>query len=82
MDLRDNRNVPITPGCTVAYNLSGELAAGRVESVTPSKRYGKTEDYRGEPYVTIKVRLSHRAAGFHPGHLSKVTNPHNVLVLA
>lgn len=74
----DTRNTPIRPGLNVAYNISGEVAAGRVLSIAakPNPRQW------GRPWLyTFKVELQHSAAGKGRGHVSKVTNAHNLLVL-
>ena len=71
---RDNRGTPITSGQTVAYNLSGEVALGDIIAVGESYR-----SWGIEPL--IKVRLAHSAGGHPAGHVSKVRNAKNVLVL-
>ncbi len=77
-DPRDNRGKLVEPGAKVAFNLSGQLAAGEIVSVraTPNVHaWGASHKW------TIRVRLTHQASGFWPGHVSKVTDPRNVLVL-
>lgn len=77
--MTDNRGTELRIGQRVAYNLSGELACGEITDLiegTPG-RY----DGHYEKWPMIKVKLAHRAAGFPAGHISKVRNPKNVLVL-
>lgn len=71
----DTRNTPITSGCTVAYNISGQVALGQVKRIVSTTRYGR-------PRWEFEVVLQHRAAGCAAGHFSRVTNPCNLLVLA
>lgn len=70
----DNRGAVIEMGQRVAYNLSGQVALGQVRSVGVSHRYSRVGPL-------IKVELLHDAAGQHAGHISKVTNEKNLLVL-
>ena len=71
---RDNRGTEIQTGQIVAYNISGQVALGRISEVTRSYRYSS-------PGWTIRVELLHAAAGKHSGHYSTVRNPLNLLVL-
>jgi hypothetical protein len=76
----DNLGATVEAGVTVAFNLSGQIAKGQVESVRCRDRLiiwgpGVVYDW------TIRVKLLHDAAGKPAGHVSKVTDPRNVLVL-
>ena len=71
--LFDNQGREIVPGLEVAFNISGQLARGRVVEIKPSGSYYKK--------ANIKIHLLHKAAGKREGHISTVTNPLNVLVL-
>lgn len=63
--MKDVRGIELYPGLSVAFNLSGDVAKGTIMAV-------------GKP---ILVRLDHRAAGQHPGHISKVRRERSLLVL-
>lgn len=77
-ELVDNRGERLTVGDDVAFNLSGQIAKGRI--VKMPERFGFTQwgYYRGSP---IHVRLLHDAVGMRAGHVSKITNPRNLLVI-
>lgn len=70
----DNRSTPVQEGQRVAFNLSGQVALGEVLAVVPGTRYGR-------PVHTIHVELLHEAAGMFTGHISKIRDPLNLLVL-
>jgi hypothetical protein len=70
----DTRGTEIQPGVYVAYNLSGTVARGQVVKVYKSSRYGRWD-------WAFKVRLLHKAAGHHVGHVSTVNNSYSMLVL-
>lgn len=75
----DMRGFVITPGAPVAYNLSGTVAKGVVES---AEAYEVPGPWSGSYLkAAIKVRLEHEANGFQRGHVSTIRHPHNVLVL-
>jgi hypothetical protein len=76
-EYRDNRGALLEPGVTVAYNLSGEVAVGRLLDV---RLTGKT-GFRGAPLAVFRVELAHAAAGQAAGHVSKVKDHHNLLVI-
>lgn len=71
---KDNRGTPLQIGCHVAYNLSGQIAKGKITDIKTVFRYGK-------PRPEIKVSLLHRAAGHPPGITSTITSPKNLLIL-
>lgn len=79
MIMIDNRGTELRVGQPVAYNLSGEVAKGQIESLD-----------EGQPYWPgslvfkrkIKVRLLHKAAGHSAGHISTLTCERNLLVLS
>lgn len=77
----DNRFTKLELGQTVVYNISGEVAKGRIvklaEPVDTETKFGR----RRLAKPVIHVELFHHAAGKTPGHISKVTNETNVLVL-
>lgn len=66
----DNRGTELQVGQYVAYNISGQVAKGRIVSLR--------ESYQRQD---IRIKLLHRAAGMYPDHISKVTNDRAVLVL-
>ena len=78
--MRDNRGTELAVGQLVAYNLSGQIAKGRILSCGRERREraGGGWTYNKD---TIKVELLHRAAGMWPGHVSTVRSSVNVLVL-
>lgn len=63
--LFDVRGTPIRVGCTVAYNISGDVALGEVVKATPP----------------FHIMLKHPAAGQPAGHISKVRRTGSLLVL-
>jgi hypothetical protein len=71
--MKDNRGTEITPGVTVVYNICGQVAKGVVLKVHP----------RATGYTATKVEvvLCHNAAGYRKGHVSKLKNPLNLLVV-
>lgn len=72
--MKDNRGTELEVGQEVVYNLSGQVAKGKIVSVGDDlSRYGHRS--------RIKIELLHKAAGMAPGHISTVTNPLNVLAL-
>jgi hypothetical protein len=70
--MTDNRDVELEVGQRVAFNLSGQIAKGEIVKIAPPRFNQKR---------SIHVSLIHRAAGHNAGHISKVTNEKNVLVL-
>lgn len=79
---RDNRGTGLEVGQEVAYNLSGEIAKGRIKSIKPGKQYWQKPD-KWKPFglPTVEVELLHNAAGHPAGKISKVNNSKNLLVL-
>lgn len=71
---RDNRGTEVKLKQTVALNVSGQVGLGEVVAITSTRRYGR-------PGWLIRVRLKHSIAGQSAGHISKVTDPLNLLVL-
>lgn len=71
--LTDNRGAEITPGATVAYNISGQVAKGVVLKVHPRAT--------GHSATKLEVVLCHSAAGKRKGHVSKLKNALGVLVV-
>lgn len=78
MLLRDTRNEQIELGSEVAYNLSGQVAKGVVIKLPKQVGMSRWGHYNGGP---IHVELLHDAAGMKAGHVSKVRNPLNMLVI-
>lgn len=78
----DNRGTILEVGQEVAYNLSGEIAHGKIIEIrTKVVRNGRTHSWSGQPNVEIKVKvLNHRH--HHHDHISKVTSNYNVLVIS
>ena len=74
-ELVDNRGTTITVGCRVAYNLSGEIGLGTVESATPAIKDGWK--YIRRATIKIGVEYPQKLAG----HISVVKNPKNVMVI-
>lgn len=70
----DNRGTELQVGQEVVYNISGQVAKGRI--LGTDKRWRRS-------YHTpcVHVELLHSAAGAPAGHVSKVRNPTSVLVL-
>lgn len=56
MTLKDKYGNPLEVGARVAFNWSGEVCIGTLIAITPSKRYGKTEDWNGEPHYNFDVQ--------------------------
>lgn len=78
----DNRGTVLEVGLPVAYNLGGQIAKGLIQSVQPGKQYWqKPNQWSEDGLATIKVELLHDAAGYKAGHVSKVQNQKNLLVL-
>ena len=73
--LIDNRGNLIAPGKKVAYNLSGEIAIGIVESATPAILIG----YSYHKRASIKINVLHPAKM--TGKTSIVKCPRNVMVI-
>ena len=73
--LLDHRGNLIEPGLTVAYNLSGQIAMGVVESAKPAEKDG----WRYIRRASIKVKATHPAVM--AGKISNVRDPKNVMVI-
>lgn len=73
--LIDNRGNLIEVGSKVCYNLSGEIAFGIVQSVTPGERDGWR--YTKKAMIKVKVLFPKNKAG----DISKVRFPRNVMVV-
>lgn len=73
--LIDNRGTTIEVGSRVAYNLSGEIGIGVVESVKAAVKDG----WKYISRASIKVRVEHPARL--AGHLSAVKDSKNVMVI-
>ena len=81
-EFTDNRGTLLEVGLPVAYNLSGQIAKGLIQSVQPGKQYWqKPNKWDKQGLATVKVELLHDAAGYKAGHVSKVQNQRNLLVL-
>lgn len=76
--LRDNHGHSIAVGDHVAYNLSGTVALGWIEAYPRRRSFNQWGHYTGDPFI---VQLEEDAAGFKAGHMSKVRNPHNLVVI-
>lgn len=63
----DARGTEFEPGAIVAYNLSGDVALGRILEITSTGR--------------LRIELLHDAAGLYAGHLSEVRRLRSALVL-
>jgi len=74
VDGSDNRGIIIEEGMRVAFNLSGELAMGRVQRISEGTRYGK-------PHTNYFVELEHDAVGKSAGEVSKINNSRNLLAI-
>lgn len=72
--MTDNRGTELRVGQEVAYNISGQVAKGKIISLIGG---GASIAVK----MKIKVKLLHTAAGMPMGHVSTVTNERNVLVL-
>lgn len=70
---KDSIGQQVEPGDMVAYNMSGELALGYIESIKPRRR--------NEYFIAdnIKVRWVAGVGRFPKGHISKVTRGASVL---
>lgn len=76
----DGQELAIIEGELVAFNLSGSIAIGRVESISHKVRKitwgsGEAVDY------TFKIRMTKPMHGFPSGHVSTVKQPSSILVL-
>lgn len=56
LTVTDIYDKPLRKGTKVAFNYSGAVAIGHIESIRPAKRYGKIEDFNGEPYFNFHIR--------------------------
>lgn len=72
--LTDTRGTTLEPDQEVVCNVSGQLARGVIVDIRTSYRYSR-------PCWTIHVKLHHSAAGQSAGHVTKATDPRNVLAL-
>lgn len=73
--LVDNRGTTIEVGSRVAYNLSGEIGIGVVESVKAAIKDG----WKYVSRASIKVVVEHPVRLV--GHVSVVKDPKNVMVI-
>lgn len=74
----DNRGTELKVGQEVAYNFSGEIAKGIIVDL----KVKKTGSSWGNPNrADIRVELIHSLGRYRKGHISKVSNERNVLVL-
>lgn len=71
--LIDNRGTLIHVGSRVCFNLSGQIAIGKVESV----REAVKDDWHYVRRASIKVLQEHPNAG----QVSEVKDPKNVMVV-
>lgn len=74
--LIDNRGNTIEPGLTVAYNLSGQIAMGKVESATPAEKK-PDGGYIRRASIKVKAEYPESIAG----KISNVRDPKNVMVI-
>lgn len=72
---RDNRGTLITVDCRVAYNYSGQIAIGKVQSVRPAVITGLCAGKR----ASIKVIMEHPKRT--TKQVSEVKDPKNVMVI-
>lgn len=75
--LIDNRGTTIQPGCKVAYNLSGEIAIGIVESATAAEKKPNGWGYIRRASIKVKILFPEVSAG----EISNVRSPKNVMVI-
>lgn len=73
--LVDNRGTTIEVGNRVAYNLSGTIGIGVVQSASPAVKDG----WQYVKRANIKVLVEHPASL--AGHVSTVKDPKNVMVI-
>lgn len=78
--LTDNQKTTLEVGQEVAYNLSGQIAKGRIKTISAKPKPNPRVSW-APLKIQIEIELLHRAAGHLVGHISKVTSEHNVLVL-
>lgn len=71
--MTDNRGTELKIGQEVVCNVSGEVAKGRLVEIKKSSSAYKP--------IIFHVELAHSAAGNKKGHISKITNSRNLLVL-
>lgn len=82
MTWADNRNTELEVGQTVAYNLSGQIAKGRIIGLKlGGNYYQKPNHWNPDGHPTVEIELLHDAAGKQAGWVSKVQNEKNVLVI-
>lgn len=80
--MTDNRGTPLKVGDRVAYNISGEVAVGKILRLVQGKYEASGYGWmRCVKKPLIEVQLEHRAAGQPAGHISKVRHETNVIVL-
>lgn len=75
--LIDNRGNTIEPGLRVAYNLSGQIAMGVVESATPAEKTDSGWRYIRRASIKVKAEYPEAIAG----KISNVRDPKNVMVI-
>lgn len=73
----DNRGTPIKTGDKVAYNLSGQIACGKVISVSPAIRNDRGYGYKQRAMIKVQMEFPKYPAGA----ISKVRDPKNVMVI-
>lgn len=73
--ITDYYGTELVPGVAVAFNFAGEVRLGKLLSVTPVKRYGKTHNFGGELFLKLEVLHQDKSG------TSTVTNRRNLVVL-
>lgn len=73
--LTDNRGTTIEVGSRVAYNLSGEIGIGVVQSAIAAVK----DDWKYVKRASIKVMVEYPVKL--AGHISTVKDPKNVMVI-
>ena len=77
--IHDSLGHSIQAGDEVIYNLSGELALGRVISAESKTVMGR---YYNRPYTTQIIKIQHIQGGDRPKNgISAVRNPLGIVVL-
>lgn len=75
--IQDSLGRTIQDGDTVIYNLSGELAKGKILSQTLRLWNNGWRDY-----TTYIIKVQHIAGGNKPKNgISKVTNPKGIIII-
>lgn len=73
--IKDKYNVPLTVGRLVAFNYSGAVCLGVLQSVQARCVYGKTKDHEGIPLATFHVEHIDNEG------VSKITSRDNLVVV-